>query len=160
MIHIGPALLWGLFATGLLTLILAGSRGLGWTRMSFPFMLGSIVTANRRWATITGVLLHLIFGIAFAVLYAVVFEQWGAAGWWRGLLLGAYHGLFVLVVVMDFIAPLHPRMASRHQGPQPMKQLEPPGFMALNYGSKTPMITLAAHLVYGLILGLFYPIVG
>lgn len=26
--------------------------------------------------------------------------------------------------------------------------LEPPGFMMLNYGPRTPLVTLAAHIVY------------
>jgi uncharacterized oligopeptide transporter (OPT) family protein len=34
--------------------------------------------------------------------------------------------------------------------------LEPPGLMALNYGRKTPILTVLAHVVYGAILGAFY----
>jgi hypothetical protein len=51
---------------------------------------------------------------------------------------------------------LHPRMASEHHGPNPTRQLEPPGFMALNYGRPTPVATILAHLLYGAILGAFY----
>jgi hypothetical protein len=47
-------------------------------------------------------------------------------------------------------------MASRHHGPTPTRQLEPPGFLALNYGWATPATTLLAHVVFGLILGAFY----
>lgn len=32
--------------------------------------------------------------------------------------------------------------------------------MALNYGTQTPLITLAAHVVYGAILGSFYQLTG
>jgi hypothetical protein len=47
-------------------------------------------------------------------------------------------------------------MASEQDGPTPTKQLEPPGFMALNYGRRTPITVILAHLVYGGILGAFY----
>ena len=33
--------------------------------------------------------------------------------------------------------------------------LEPPGFMLLNYGRATPMVTILAHLAYGAIVGVF-----
>ena len=32
--------------------------------------------------------------------------------------------------------------------------LEPPGFMMLNYGRNTFVVSLVAHIVYGLIIGL------
>jgi hypothetical protein len=34
--------------------------------------------------------------------------------------------------------------------------LAPPGFLALNYGKRTPISVVASHLVYGAILGAFY----
>jgi hypothetical protein len=36
-----------------------------------------------------------------------------------------------------------------------MKKLEPPGFLALNYGSRTPLTTLAGQALYGAVLGGF-----
>jgi hypothetical protein len=33
--------------------------------------------------------------------------------------------------------------------------LEPPGFMMLNYGRRTPVATLASHALYGAIVGGF-----
>jgi hypothetical protein len=35
-------------------------------------------------------------------------------------------------VVSPALPAMHPRMASEQDGPTPTKQLEPPGFMALN----------------------------
>ena len=54
------------------------------------------------------------------------------------------------------LASYFPRMASEQDGPTPTKQLEPPGFMALNYGRRTPLSVILAHLVYGGISGAFY----
>jgi hypothetical protein len=37
----------------------------------------------------------------------------------------------------------------------PTRQLAPPGFLARNYGRRTPISVVLAHLVYGGILGAF-----
>ena len=34
-----------------------------------------------------------------------------------------------------------------------LRQLEPPGFMGLNYGHRTPLTTLAGQAMYGAVLG-------
>jgi len=86
----------------------------------------------------------------------LIFEGLGAAGWWRGAIIGALHGLFVLVVVMSLLPGLHPRMASEQHGPTAQKMLEPPGFLALNYGVQTPLSVLVSHAVFGAVLGAFY----
>jgi hypothetical protein len=44
-------------------------------------------------------------------------------------------------------------MASEYEGPIRGRRLQPPGFLALNYGYRTPLTTILAHAVYGLILG-------
>jgi hypothetical protein len=47
-------------------------------------------------------------------------------------------------------------MASEQQGPTVARQLEPPGFLALNYGVRTPIAVFVSHAVFGIILGAFY----
>ena len=154
-LHIGSILLWGLFATGVLTLIMSGSQQLGWSRISLPYMLGTIVTSRRVYAMGIGFFLHIVFGCIFALLYGLVFESLQRTSWWLGALLGLYHGLFMLIVVMGILSSIHPRMASKHHGPTPTRQLEPPGFLALNYGRHTPLITLAGHVAYGILLSFY-----
>ena len=51
---------------------------------------------------------------------------------------------------------VHPRMASELRGPTVARQLEPPGFLALNYGVRTPISVLIAHVAFGAMLGGFY----
>lgn len=155
-LNIQSLLTWGLFATGVFTLLSTGAQQLGLSRMSLPFMLGTMFTARRRLAMILGFGAHFLLGIVFAVLYALVFEGWQQASWWLGALLGLFHGLFLLVVGMSVLPSLHPRMSGKHQGPTPTRLLEPPGLLALHYGAPTPAVALAAHLVYGVILGGFY----
>jgi hypothetical protein len=148
--------LWGFVATVLLSMLMRGSQALGLTRMDLPFMLGTMFTPHRDRAKLYGVLFHIVNGWVFSLLYVLFFEVIGQAEWWLGGLAGLVHGLFVLVVALPIVPGLHPRMASEYSGPVTLKPLEPPGFMALNYGKRTPIATLASHVLYGTILGLFY----
>jgi len=146
----------GLLATALLTLVLSLSQGLGWSRISLPYMLGTVFTTRRSRAMIVGFGVHLVLGLVFAAGYGLIFRTIGRGGPGLGALLGALHGLLVLTAGMDLLSAAHPRMASRHHGPTPTRQLEPPGFLARNYGRRTPTITLLAHLAYGAALGWIY----
>jgi hypothetical protein len=150
------SLLWGFVATVFLTGLLSGSQGLGLTRMSLPYMLGTMFTPDRDRAKLVGFGVHLLNGWWLAFVYAAAFQNWRRATWWLGAAIGLVHGLFVLLVVMPTLPGLHPRMASEQRGPEPTRQLEPPGFLALHYGRRTPVSLLLAHLVYGAILGAFY----
>jgi hypothetical protein len=76
--------------------------------------------------------------------------------WWFGALLGLIHALFILSVVMSLLPSLHPRMATERDGPTAIRQLEPPGFMGLNYGYRTPISVFLSHAAFGAILGSLY----
>jgi hypothetical protein len=149
-------LLWGFAATVTMTTVMAASQGLGLSRMSIPFILGTMLTPNRDRAMLLGSLFHVLNGWAFALVYAAAFESWGHGGWWRGAGIGFVHAAFVLTVGMAMLPGLHPRMSSEQAAGAPVALLQPPGFLALNYGERTPLVTLAAHLVYGAMLGAFY----
>ena len=152
----GGTLLWGFVGTVVLTGLMAGSQGLGLTRMSLPFMLGTMFTPDRDRAKLVGFGVHLLNGWLFAGVYVAAFESWRRATWWLGAGIGLVHALFVLLAAMPILPALHPRMASEQHGPTPTRQLEPPGFLGLNYGRRTPLSVILAHLVYGGILGRFY----
>lgn len=154
--NLPSALLWGFVATMVLTTLMSAAQALGFSRMSIPFMLGTMVTPNRDRAPFVGFVIHLVNGWLFALIYAAAFESLGRATWWLGGMVGLVHALAVLVAVMPLLPGLHPRMASEHRGPEPTRALEPPGFLALNYGHRTPLIALLAHVFYGAILGAFY----
>lgn len=154
--NVPSALLWGFVATIVMTTITTASLAIGVSRMSMPFLLGTMVTSDRDRAPVYGFLLHLAIGWAFAAFYALVFEAWGRATWWMGAAVGLVHALAVLVVLLPILPGLHPRMASEDQGPEPTRALEPPGFMGLHYGRTTPLVTIITHLVYGAILGASY----
>lgn len=149
-------LIWGFAATIVLSTISSATQGLGLTRMNLPYMLGTIFTPDRDRAKLYGFGIHVVAGWVFSLIYVLIFQALGAAGWWRGVIVGVAHATFVLVVTMSLLPGLHPRMASEQHGPEAQNMLEPPGFLALHYGVQTPLAILLSHAVFGAILGAFY----
>lgn len=154
--NVGAWLVWGFGATIVLTTLLAGSQGLGLTRMNLPYVLGAMVTTDRDRAKVLGIAMHVVNGWVFSAVYVAAFHVWGGPAWWKGALVGAVHAAFVLVVVMPALPGMHPRMASETCGPTVVRGLEPPGFLAMHYGARTPVSVVLAHVVFGIILGTFY----
>ncbi|HEY2747001.1 MAG TPA: hypothetical protein VGL86_20400 [Polyangia bacterium] len=148
--------LWGFVGTVVLSTLAATCQGLGLTRMNIPFILGTMFTPDRDRAKVVGLGVHLVNGWIFSLLYIATFRLLDRAGIVLGGAIGLLHALFVLTVVMRVLPGLHPRMASEHHGPATARQLEPPGFLALNYGVSTPIAVVLIHVVYGMILGGFY----
>ncbi len=152
-VYAGDILVWGGLATLLLTLTMSLSRWLGFSRMSIPFMLGTMFTADRRKATVLGLLVHAVDGWVLAVIYAMAFQRLHTATWWLGMGFGLIQALFMLLIFAPSLPAIHPRMASERHGPSAHRALEPAGFFALNYGRNTPLVTVVAHLIYGAVLG-------
>ena len=152
--------LWGFVGTMVLTILSTASQGLGLTRMNIPYMLGTIFTPDRDRAKLYGFAVHLANGWLFSLGYIAIFHGLHRATWWMGAILGLLHAAFVLTVGMRLLPGLHPRMASEQHGPTVARQLEPPGFLALNYGVRTPVAVVLSHIVFGMILGCFYRVSG
>jgi hypothetical protein len=146
---LGHLILWSLIATVAMTCILQGSQGLGFSRLSLPFLVGTLFTSNRRKAMVLGFVLYTVGGWIFALLYFALFASVGIHTWWFGALTGALHGLALLLIAPPLAPFLHPRMTSEYHGATSCRQLEPPGFLATNYGYGTPVTTLLAQAIYG-----------
>jgi uncharacterized membrane protein YagU involved in acid resistance len=157
-VNVPSWLVWGFAATLVLTTLMATSQALGLTRMNLPYLLGTVFTPDRDRARLLGVVVHLFNGWVFSLVYLAAFRAWGGPSWWKGALIGLVHAAFVLAVLMPAIPAMHPRMASEVQGPTVVRQLEPPGFLALHYGIRTPISVVISHVVFGIILGTFYGI--
>jgi hypothetical protein len=145
---------FGLVATAALTAVMTSAQLAGLTRLDLPLVLGTLVTEDPDRARVAGFVLHLAAGQVFALGYAAVFTLLHRATWWLGGLLGLLHVAVALMVILPLLPGLHPRMASHRAGPSSGAVLEPPGLLALNYGVQTPAVAVAAHLVYGVVLGL------
>src|SRR4051812_4027249 len=137
----------GFVGTLVLTTVLRAASELGVTRMDLPFLLGTSVTDNRRSAKVWGYLFHFVAGLIFATGYGVFFIAVGRSGWALGALLGAIHALFVATVAVNILLPIvHPRIGTSETAAHEIALLEPPGFLMLNYGRNTFLVTLAAHI--------------
>jgi hypothetical protein len=90
----------------------------------------------------------------FALFYAAAFAELGRSGWGLGASFGVVHAAVAGAVLVPLLPTIHPRMATERAGPTSTNILEPPGLLAINYGWSTPLVTVAAHAVYGAVLGL------
>jgi len=150
------SLLAGFVGTVLLTTLEAGAQQLHLSRMSIPYLLGAAFTKGRDRAKVIGFFTHLLNGQLFALLYVAIFQATGEASALRGAIIGLVHAAVVLLVVIPLLPFIHPRMASLHQGPTELRQIEPPGPMALHYGVTTPLSVVIAHIVFGVAVGGLY----
>jgi hypothetical protein len=145
--------IFGLLATGALTAVMIGAQLSGLTRLDLPLMLGTLVVRDPDRARVAGLLIHLVNGQTFALGYAAAFAAADTATWWAGGLLGTLHGAVALLVIMPLLPGIHPHMASERAGLAGGAALEPPGLLGLNYGRETPLVTMAAHVAFGVALG-------
>lgn len=152
---------WGAIAGGfagtvVLTTALRAGNQLNLTRMDLPFMLGTAFTSDRTRAKALGYVFHFLVGLAFALIYYAIFLAIGQSGWWLGAIFGCVHGVFSATALVNTLLPLiHPRMGTRSTAAPTVALLEPPGFLMLNYGARTPLVSLAAHIAYGALVGGF-----
>lgn len=153
--------IWGAVAGGfvgtlVLTTALSAASEFGLTRMDLPFLLGTIVSSDRGRAKVLGYAMHFAMGLLFAMAYLGIFAAIGQSGWELGALFGLVHGLFAGTALVTVLLPaIHPRMGTPLSAAADQPLLEAPGFMMLNYGRRTPLATIVAHIAYGTIVGGF-----
>jgi hypothetical protein len=154
--NVWGAAIGGLTGTFVLTTILRAGSELRLTRIDLPFLLGTAVTADRGRAKAIGYVLHFVAGLVFSMAYFVGFVVLDRSGWLLGAGFGVIHGLFAGSALVNILLPIvHPRMGTPMSSTGSKALLEPPGFMMLNYGRSTPFVSLAAHVVFGAIVGAF-----
>ena len=158
--------IWGAIAGGfagtlVLTTALRAGNELHLTRIDLPFLLGTAFTSDRTRAKALGYVLHFLVGLAFALIYYAIFSAIGRSGWGLGAAFGLLHGLFSGTALVGILLPLvHPRMGTPFTAAPRVALLEPPGFMMLNYGAQTPLVSLLAHIAYGTLVGGFVSLAG
>lgn len=150
------AIAGGFLGTLVLTTALRAANELGLTRIDLPFVLGTAFSSDRTRAKAIGFVLHFVAGIVFALIYYLIFLAIDSSGWWLGAVFGLGHGLFSGTALVNELLPLiHPRMGTRSTAATSVALLEPPGFMMLNYGLRTPLVSTIAHVAYGAVVGGF-----
>ena len=155
MSALASELIAGFIGTLVLATIMRAASELGWTRMDLAFLLGTTVTDNRRKAQAIGYALVFLLGMAFAVAYGAFFAVVDQSSWWLGAILGALHAVFVATVLVNILLPVvHPRMGTTETAANEIALVEPPGFLMLNYGRNTFLVTFLAHIAYGVVVSL------
>lgn len=116
--EIGRGALGGIIATIVMTILMYMGSVMG-MKMDMPMMLGTMLFPRGKAAWATGLMLHLMMGGAFFLVYAAIFNsltiESGIIAW--SALFGAVHGL-VTGAAMGMMPVLHPRMAAA-PGPAP-----------------------------------------
>jgi hypothetical protein len=152
---------WGAVAGGfvgtlVLTTVLRAGTELGLTRMDLPFLLGTALTDDRIRAKALGYASHFLAGQVFAFIYFGVFSAIDRSGFALGALFGLVHGAFAGTALVNVLLPVvHPRMGTPDSAADSHPLLEPPGFLMRNYGTRTPLTSVVAHVAYGAIVGGF-----
>jgi hypothetical protein len=160
-VSVWGALAGGFAGTLVLTTALRAGNELNLTRIDLPFLLGTAFTDDRTRAKAIGYVLHFVVGLAFALTYWAIFLAIDRSGWWLGAVFGLVHGLFSGTALTNILLPLiHPRMGRPSTAAPSVALLEPPGFMMLNYGRQTPLVSLGAHIAFGALVGGFVSLAG
>jgi hypothetical protein len=155
-VSVWAAVAGGFVGTLVLTTALRAANELNLTRIDLPFILGTAFSTDRTRAKALGYGLHFVAGLGFALIYYLVFSAIGESGWELGAALGLVHGLFSGTALVDTLLPLiHPHMGTPSSAATSVALLETPGFMMRNYGVRTPLVSLLAHIAYGAVVGGF-----
>ena len=146
-INVTSAFIAGTIGGGVMSLILYAARATGLTRMNLEMMEGSMFTRDVSVLTwMIGVFVHLVLSGLIGIVYGCVLELWGAATWWRGMVIALGHTLLA-GGFMWLIPAIHPAVP---------ELLPDPGFLAGNFGAATVAAVVVAHLVYGAVVGWIY----
>jgi hypothetical protein len=151
---IGSAIAGGFVGTLVMTTIMRGASEFGLTRIDLALLLGTTVSDNRRKARAVGYVFHFLIGLGFALAYGGFFAIIGRSGWMLGALLGALQAVFTGTVLVNVLLPVvHPRIGTPETAASEIALIEPPGFLMRNYGRRSFFVVLAAHIMYGAVVG-------
>ena len=128
----------GLAGTVAMTILMYLAPLMGMPKLDIIAMLGTMFTSNKTVSTIIGVMAHLMMGVVFAFIYALLWSFGiGSPTWLWGLIFGALHGLLVYMI-MPMINRMHPRPVE------------------MEGGTKLAVGMLMVHMLYGLVVALVY----
>lgn len=155
--EVWKAILAGLVGTGAMTAVMVMGSMMG-MKMDMPMTLGTMFLPKGNAAWALGLMVHLMMGAAFFIIYAALFNAFdiesGIASW--AALFGVVHGS-IAGMAFGMMPVLHPRMARSTSGGQtPGETVPAPGFMGMKMGLMGPMAILLVHALYGFVGGLIY----
>lgn len=112
--------------------------------IDIPYLLGSrfVNIENKSKVYTTGIILHLLVGAGWGVLYVILLTAMVVEpNWAAGILWGFGHGIFV-GSMMGILAEKHPQIG-------PEKPISDPGILGRKWGKQIPYWVLALHIAFG-----------
>lgn len=141
------AVIAGLTASLVFSMVLAMAPKMGMPKMDIVSLLGSMFSARSIQAL--GWMMHLMMGVIFALLYAFLWSSGiSAATWVGGLILSA--GQWLLVGMVMGMIPL------MHVGIKRGTVQAPGVWMTNNGGLMAFMGGLLGHMIFGIVIALVY----
>jgi hypothetical protein len=144
--NILSAAIAGMTASLVFSMILAMAPKMGMPKMDIVSLLGSMFGKPNQ---ALGWMMHLMMGVAFALIYAFLWSnEIGMATWLGGLVFGAVQWLMV-GMVMGVIPMMHVGIKSR--------AVKAPGLWMTNSGGFTAFMGgLLGHMIFGAVIALVY----
>lgn len=112
--------------------------------LDIPYLIGTrfVDIQNKSKVYVVGILLHLIIGAGWGVLYVILLTAMVVTpNWPIGILWGFGHGIFI-GAMMGIIADTHPYIGEN-------KPIESPGILGQEWGTLMPYWILGLHIIYG-----------
>ncbi len=143
------AVISGIVGTLAISMVMAAAPMMGMPKMDIVDMLSTMFGKPNR---ILGWMMHLMMGVAFALIYAFLWSVgFGNPGWLFGLIFGAGHWLIV-GVMMAVIPIMHVGIKNG--------DVDPPGLWMTNQGGIMAFVGgLMGHMVFGLVVALVYGLI-
>jgi len=137
----------GLVGTVVFSMVLILAPKMGMPKMDIVGLLGSMFNKNGN--PLMGWLAHIIMGIVFAVLYAILWSYGvGSPTFVGGLVFGVVHWLIV-GMIMGMIPLMHAGIKAG--------TVKAPGIYMTNQGGLMAFMGgLVGHMIFGLIVALVY----
>ncbi len=133
----------GLIGAVILTLLIYLLKPMGYS-IDIPYLLGSrfIDINNTTGIYSLGIMLHLIIGAGWGILYVFMISAMAVTpNWPIGILWGFGHGIFI-GVLMGILAENHPHIGEG-------KTIDNPGILGRKWGVAIPYLFLALHVIFG-----------
>lgn len=124
-------------------------------QVDIPYLIGTrfvnIKDTGKVYAV--GIILHLIIGAAWGVLYVALMKGLAiTTNWPAGILWGFAHGVFT-GTMLGILAESHPYIGKD-------KPISEPGIMGREWGTLVPYWILALHVIFGAsTLAIYYQLV-
>lgn len=141
------AVIAGVVASIVFSFILAMAPKMGIPKMDIVDLLGSMFSAKTNQAL--GWTMHLMMGIVFALIYALLWSSGiSAATWVGGLIFGVAQWL-VVGMVMGMMPMMHVGIKSG--------AVKAPGLWMTNEGGRMAFMGgLIGHMIFGIVIALVY----